>query len=128
MPARLARALGVTQDLLSFCRGKRLTGAYGGRQSSGACAKHRCPEMIQEMQGLFAGLLESKGGLAMQDSTFRKVYTRDRRGAPLADRLKAGYASVMVKNGFISVSYSIYCSIHIYIYIFVYIICVACIL
>lgn len=23
-----------------------------------------------------------------QDSTFRKIYTRDRRGAPLADRLK----------------------------------------
>jgi len=62
-------------DMLSFCRGKRLKGAFGGRQSSGACAKHRCPEMIAEMQGLF-------------DSTFRKIYTRDRRGAPMADRLK----------------------------------------
>ncbi|CAK9114303.1 unnamed protein product [Durusdinium trenchii] len=62
-------------DLLSFCRGQRLLGPMGGRQSGTVCAKHRCPEMIQEMQGLF-------------DSTFRKIYTRDRRGAPLADRLK----------------------------------------
>lgn len=34
----------LLQDMLSFCRGKRLKGAFGGRQSSGACAKHRCPE------------------------------------------------------------------------------------
>eukprot|EP00913_Durusdinium_trenchii_P028229 g26464.t1 len=47
----------------------------GGRQSGTVCAKHRCPETGPEMQGLF-------------DSTFRKIYTRDRRGAPLADRLK----------------------------------------
>ncbi|CAJ1347944.1 unnamed protein product, partial [Effrenium voratum] len=62
-------------DLLAFCRGKALEGAFGGRQSSGTCAKYRCPELIQEMQGLF-------------DCTFRKVYTRDRRGAPIADRFK----------------------------------------
>ncbi|CAJ1404542.1 unnamed protein product [Effrenium voratum] len=65
----------LREDLLAFCRGKALEGAFGGRQSSGTCAKYRCPELIQEMQGLF-------------DCTFRKVYTRDRRGAPIADRFK----------------------------------------
>lgn len=62
-----------TQDVLAFCRGRRLEGRSGGRAASGVCAKQRCPEMIPEMQGLF-------------DATFRKIYTRDRRGAPIADR------------------------------------------
>ena len=40
------------KDLLSFCRGKRLSQAFGGRQGSGTCAKHRCPERVEWDGGL----------------------------------------------------------------------------
>ena len=35
-------------------------------------------------------LMATSADDATKDSTFRKIYTRDRRGAPMADRLKVG--------------------------------------
>ncbi|CAE8684966.1 unnamed protein product [Polarella glacialis] len=62
-------------DIPAFCKGKRLEGQHGGRTASCTVAKVSCPEVIPQVQGLF-------------DSTFRKIYTRDRRGAPIADRFR----------------------------------------
>eukprot|EP00927_Polykrikos_kofoidii_P027340 TRINITY_DN2408_c0_g3_i1.p1 TRINITY_DN2408_c0_g3~~TRINITY_DN2408_c0_g3_i1.p1 ORF type:complete len:554 (+),score=100.92 TRINITY_DN2408_c0_g3_i1:86-1747(+) len=61
-------------DLESYCAGKFLEGAFGGRQSSTVVSLHKQPpQMERAMQELF-------------DGTQRKVYTRDRRGAPIPDR------------------------------------------
>eukprot|EP00930_Biecheleria_cincta_P085421 TRINITY_DN74810_c0_g1_i1.p1 TRINITY_DN74810_c0_g1~~TRINITY_DN74810_c0_g1_i1.p1 ORF type:complete len:750 (+),score=113.44 TRINITY_DN74810_c0_g1_i1:61-2250(+) len=59
-------------NIAAFCQGKRLEGAQGGRASSGSVKMQNMPEMVHAMQGLF-------------DGTFRKIHTRDRRGAPIAD-------------------------------------------
>lgn len=61
-------------DLKVFCDGKRLEGGEGGRQSSTVVAfQPMGRDVVSAMQSLF-------------DATYRKVYTRDRRGSPIPDR------------------------------------------
>lgn len=71
---RAARQLPVDWDLAVYARGRALQGSGGGRQGSTVVAFQRQPpQVVQEVQELF-------------DATYRKVYTRDRRGAPVPDR------------------------------------------
>jgi len=61
-------------DLQAFCNGKRLKGGLGGRKASTVVAfQPQPPEVVKAMQSVL-------------DGTYRKVYTRDRRGAPIPDR------------------------------------------
>lgn len=63
-------------DMLSFSGGKRLEGGLGGRKDSTVVSfQAQPPEVVRAMQSLF-------------DATFRKVYTRDRRGAPIPDAFR----------------------------------------
>mmetsp|Transcript_13814 Transcript_13814/g.30447 ORF Transcript_13814/g.30447 Transcript_13814/m.30447 type:complete len:706 (+) Transcript_13814:86-2203(+) len=60
--------------LQSYAKGRKLDGGLGGRQDSTVIAFETQPQyVIDEIQGMF-------------DQTYRKVYTRDRRGAPIPDR------------------------------------------
>eukprot|EP00440_Ansanella_granifera_P018715 gb/GFBE01020333.1/.p1 GENE.gb/GFBE01020333.1/~~gb/GFBE01020333.1/.p1 ORF type:complete len:570 (+),score=160.36 gb/GFBE01020333.1/:1-1710(+) len=61
-------------DMLAFSGGNRLEGGLGGRKASTVvCFQKQPPQVEKAVQSLF-------------DGTFRKVYTRDRRGAPIPDR------------------------------------------
>eukprot|EP00931_Biecheleriopsis_adriatica_P072668 TRINITY_DN47095_c0_g1_i1.p1 TRINITY_DN47095_c0_g1~~TRINITY_DN47095_c0_g1_i1.p1 ORF type:complete len:699 (-),score=112.45 TRINITY_DN47095_c0_g1_i1:138-2126(-) len=63
-------------DLQTFCAGRYLEGSCGGRQSSGVLAYEiQKNDVVNVIQHLF-------------DKTYRKVYTRDRRGAPIPDAFK----------------------------------------
>jgi len=71
---RLGKGLPEDWDMQAFARGRFLEGGSGGRQASAVIAYHQQPQsVVNDMQSLF-------------DATYRKVYTRDRRGAPMADR------------------------------------------
>jgi len=61
-------------DMKAFCAGRRLEGGLGGRKASAVVAfQPQPPEVVKAMQSVL-------------DGTYRKVYTRDRRGAPIPDR------------------------------------------
>lgn len=73
---RLRDDLGLPADwnMQVWSGGRRLEGAVGGRQGATVIAYEPQPaSVVTEFQALF-------------DGTYRKVYTRDRRGAPMADR------------------------------------------
>ncbi|CAJ1351214.1 unnamed protein product [Effrenium voratum] len=74
--ARLRERLQIPADwdLKAFCAGRRLEGGLGGRKASAVVAfQPQPPQVVKAMQSLL-------------DGTYRKVYTRDRRGAPIPDR------------------------------------------
>lgn len=61
-------------DMAAFAAGKVLSGASGGREASAIIAMQEQPaHVVREFQALF-------------NATYRKVYTRDRRGAPIPDQ------------------------------------------
>mmetsp|Transcript_145554 Transcript_145554/g.256627 ORF Transcript_145554/g.256627 Transcript_145554/m.256627 type:complete len:470 (+) Transcript_145554:98-1507(+) len=63
-------------DISAFAGGRFLSGASGGRQGSAVIAMQEQPaHVVAEFQALF-------------DATYRKVYTRDRRGAPIPDAFR----------------------------------------
>mmetsp|Transcript_14336 Transcript_14336/g.32601 ORF Transcript_14336/g.32601 Transcript_14336/m.32601 type:complete len:552 (-) Transcript_14336:223-1878(-) len=71
---REGRSLPPDWDIRTYCNGQRKLGADGGRQGDTVVAYERqAPAVVQAVQTIF-------------DSTYRKVYTRDRRGAPIPDR------------------------------------------
>jgi len=71
---RLGKGLPQDWDIQAFARGRFLEGGSGGRLASAVIGYHLQPRnVVNDMQSLF-------------DATYRKVYTRDRRGAPMADR------------------------------------------
>lgn len=71
---RSERGLPEDWDLRAYCGGQLLEGGTGGRQASGVIAYQLQPASVnQAVQSLF-------------DGTYRKVYTRDRRGAPIPDK------------------------------------------
>jgi len=71
---RAERQLPDDWDIATYCAGHRLEGASGGRAASAVVAyQEQDQSVVQAVQKLF-------------DTTYRKVYTRDRRGAPIADR------------------------------------------
>lgn len=73
---RADRAIPADWSMATYVSGKYLEGSSGGRQSSTVVAYERQPaSVVEEIQGMF-------------DATYRKVYTRDRRGAPIPDRFK----------------------------------------
>ncbi|CAK9042440.1 unnamed protein product [Durusdinium trenchii] len=74
--ARLRAKLQIPADwdLKTFCAGRRLEGGLGGRKASTVVAfQPQPPQVVKAMQSVL-------------DGTYRKVYTRDRRGAPIPDR------------------------------------------
>lgn len=76
--ARLREGLQLPSDwdLNTFCAGRFLEGGLGGRKESGVIAyETQSSEVVNVLQHLF-------------DKTYRKVYTRDRRGAPIPDAFK----------------------------------------
>lgn len=71
---RASLKLPADWDLKVFCAGRRLEGGLGGRKASTVVAFHpQPPAVVKAMQSVL-------------DGTYRKVYTRDRRGAPIPDR------------------------------------------
>eukprot|EP00929_Paragymnodinium_shiwhaense_P098625 TRINITY_DN60100_c0_g1_i1.p1 TRINITY_DN60100_c0_g1~~TRINITY_DN60100_c0_g1_i1.p1 ORF type:complete len:627 (-),score=139.37 TRINITY_DN60100_c0_g1_i1:172-2052(-) len=73
---RRSRQLPDDWNMGAYAAGKVLEGSSGGRQASTIIAYEKQPERVVEtIQGLL-------------DSTYRKVFTRDRRGAPIPDRFK----------------------------------------
>lgn len=71
---RLGKGLPEDWDITAWCGGKLLEGGMGGRKASTVIAYAKQSDaVVAELQSLF-------------DATYRKVYTRDRRGAPMADR------------------------------------------
>jgi len=73
---RAERKLPKDWDISAYASGRFLGGGSGGREASGVVAFQKQPgHVVKEMQSLF-------------DATYRKVYTRDRRGAPIPDRFK----------------------------------------
>jgi len=75
---RLRSAMAIPGDwnMERFASGKFLSGGCGGRKESTVVAYESQPQTVhKEMQSLF-------------DATYRKVYTRDRRGAPIPDHFK----------------------------------------
>mmetsp|Transcript_54826 Transcript_54826/g.152974 ORF Transcript_54826/g.152974 Transcript_54826/m.152974 type:complete len:571 (-) Transcript_54826:119-1831(-) len=71
---RAERHVPLDWDMRTYCGGKHLEGGVGGRQGSTVVAYHQQPShVVRAVQSLF-------------DATYRKVYTRDRRGAPIPDR------------------------------------------
>eukprot|EP00930_Biecheleria_cincta_P071125 TRINITY_DN58662_c0_g1_i2.p1 TRINITY_DN58662_c0_g1~~TRINITY_DN58662_c0_g1_i2.p1 ORF type:complete len:659 (-),score=111.42 TRINITY_DN58662_c0_g1_i2:229-2205(-) len=76
--ARLREGLQLPSDwdLNTFCAGRLLEGGLGGRKESGVVAyEKQSSDVVDVLQHLF-------------DKTYRKVYTRDRRGAPIPDAFK----------------------------------------
>mmetsp|Transcript_45900 Transcript_45900/g.106716 ORF Transcript_45900/g.106716 Transcript_45900/m.106716 type:complete len:482 (+) Transcript_45900:28-1473(+) len=71
---RSAKSLPQDWDMKAFAHGRLLEGKSGGRSDSAIVFYHsQSQEVMREVQALF-------------DATYRKVYTRDRRGAPIPDR------------------------------------------
>lgn len=71
---RRERKLPADWDIVAYAGGRHLEGAMGGRQASAVVAFHPVGvDVVKEVQALF-------------DSTYRKVYTRDRRGVPIPDK------------------------------------------
>jgi len=71
---RAALQLPLDWDMSCFAQGKFLEGGCGGREASAVIAYQlQAPGVVRDIQGLF-------------DATYRKVYTRDRRGVPIPDR------------------------------------------
>lgn len=71
---RQARELPDDWDMRAYCAGQFLAGGEGGRKDSTVIAyEKQSDDMVRAVQSLF-------------DGTYRKVYTRDRRGAPIPDR------------------------------------------
>ena len=60
-------------DMTAMKKAKVVVGSAGGRQGTAHVAYVDRPDLVAGMQGLF-------------DKTYRKVYTRDRGGAPFPDR------------------------------------------
>lgn len=83
---RSANQLPSDWNIAAFCGGNFLEGGSGGRQESTVVAfVEQPPQIMQEIQALF-------------DGTYRKVYTRDRRGVPIPDRFEVKEV-VRVMNG-----------------------------
>eukprot|EP00933_Yihiella_yeosuensis_P081667 TRINITY_DN9532_c2_g1_i1.p1 TRINITY_DN9532_c2_g1~~TRINITY_DN9532_c2_g1_i1.p1 ORF type:complete len:480 (-),score=85.87 TRINITY_DN9532_c2_g1_i1:163-1494(-) len=78
---RQAKQIPADWDISTYASGRFLQGGQGGRQDSTVVSFHRENQSV-------ASVLQH-----MFDSTYRKVYTRDRRGAPIPDafRIKAVY-------------------------------------
>lgn len=71
---RKERQLPDDWNMRTYCGGKFLEGGTGGRQASSVIAyQPEGAEFQRQVQTLF-------------DNTYRKCYTRDRRGAPIPDR------------------------------------------
>eukprot|EP00928_Gymnodinium_smaydae_P020239 TRINITY_DN17824_c0_g1_i1.p1 TRINITY_DN17824_c0_g1~~TRINITY_DN17824_c0_g1_i1.p1 ORF type:complete len:597 (-),score=72.22 TRINITY_DN17824_c0_g1_i1:314-2104(-) len=71
---RAERCIPLDWDMNTYASGRFLEGGMGGRKASTVVAyEQQPPHVVAEMQGMF-------------DATYRKVYTRDRRGAPIPDR------------------------------------------
>jgi len=71
---RSGRQLPPDWDMRAYCAGRLLIGGMGGRKDSTVIAyQPMTQDVVRTVQILF-------------DKTFRKVYTRDRRGCPIPDR------------------------------------------